>query len=113
MRYDNAGNLFKDIYTGAGDRTYNAENRMTQAWANNQWQVYTYNADGQRVRRKVNGVETWQIYGLVGELLAERPGNSGLGLRRGAGRPLRQCSRELPAVIIEARTPRRSEKSLV
>ena len=26
---------------------------------------YTYNADGQRVRRKVNGVETWQVYGLL------------------------------------------------
>jgi RHS repeat-associated protein len=33
--------------------------------------TYTYNADGQRVRRKVGGVETWQIYGMEGELLAE------------------------------------------
>ena len=29
------------------------------------------NADGQRVRRKVNGVETWQVYVIGGELLAE------------------------------------------
>ncbi|MFZ0062625.1 MAG: hypothetical protein WAL47_11370 [Pyrinomonadaceae bacterium] len=33
--------------------------------------LYTYNADGQRVRRTVNGVETWQDYGMAGELLAE------------------------------------------
>ncbi len=77
MRYDSAGNLSKDTYTftGAGDRTYDAENRMTQAWANGQLQYYTYNADGQRVRRKVDGVETWQIYGMGGELLSEYPAN--------------------------------------
>jgi YD repeat-containing protein len=44
---------------------------MTQAWANNQWQVYTYNADGQRTRRTVDGVQTWQVYGFDGELLGE------------------------------------------
>ena len=76
MRYDNAGNLIKDTYTGVGDRTYDAENRMTQAWANSLWQVYTYNADGQRARRKVNGIETWQIYGMDGDLLAEYAANA-------------------------------------
>ena len=76
MTYDNAGNLTTDTYTGAGSRTYDAENRMTQAWGgNNQQQFYTYNADGQRVRRKVDGVETWQIYGMDGELLAEYAAN--------------------------------------
>jgi RHS repeat-associated protein len=64
MQYDVAGNLKKDSYTGAGDREYDAENRMTKAWANGQWQYYSYNADGQRVRRKV-------VYGMDGELLAE------------------------------------------
>ena len=72
MRYDPAGNLTSDTYTGAGQREYDAENRMTRAWGgNNQSQYYTYNADGQRVRRKVDGQETWQIYGFDGELLAE------------------------------------------
>lgn len=47
--------------------------RMTQAWANSQWQYYTYNADGQRTRRKLNNQETWQVYGFDGELLAEYP----------------------------------------
>lgn len=73
MRYDAAGNLITDSYTGAGDRVYDAENRMTQAWANSQWQFYTYNADGQRTRRKINNQETWQVYGFDGELLAEYP----------------------------------------
>jgi YD repeat-containing protein len=31
MRYDAAGNLTRDTYTGAGDRVYDTENRMTQA----------------------------------------------------------------------------------
>jgi YD repeat-containing protein len=75
MRYDAAGNLTVDSYTGAGERVYDAENRMTQAWANSQWQYYTYNADGQRTRRKVNNTETWQVYGFDGELLAEYPAN--------------------------------------
>ena len=72
MTYDFAGNLITDTYTGAGSREYDAENRMTRAWGgNNQWQSYTYNADGQRVRRKVDNQETWQIYGFDRELLAE------------------------------------------
>lgn len=44
---------------------------MTQAWANNQWQTYTYDGNGRRVRRNVYGRETWQVYGIGGELLAE------------------------------------------
>ncbi len=71
MTYDNAGNLTTDSYTAQGDRKYDAENRMTQAWANSQWQVYTYDGSGQRVRRNVNGVETCQVYGLGGEVVAE------------------------------------------
>jgi RHS repeat-associated protein len=74
MRYDAAGNLIFDSYTGAGDRVYDAENHITQAWGgSNQWQYYTYNAEGQRTRRKVDNQETWQIYGFDGELLAEYP----------------------------------------
>jgi RHS repeat-associated protein len=74
MRYDAAGNLIFDGYTGAGDRVYDADNHMTQAWGgNNQWQYYTYNAGGERTRRKLDNQETWQIYGFNGELLAEYP----------------------------------------
>jgi RHS repeat-associated protein len=74
MRYDNAGNLTNDTYTGSGERVYDAENRMIKAWGgDNQWQFYTYNADGQRTRRKINNQETWDVYGFDGELLAEYP----------------------------------------
>jgi RHS repeat-associated protein len=76
MSYDLAGNLTTDTYTGAGSRSYDAENRMTSAGsAGASPAVYTYNADGQRVRRTVNGVETWQVYGIDGELLAEYAAN--------------------------------------
>jgi YD repeat-containing protein len=74
MTYDAAGNLTTDTYSGLGvTRAYDAENRMTsETQANNYVAgVYTYNADGQRVRRKINGIETWQVYGFGGELLAE------------------------------------------
>jgi RHS repeat-associated protein len=76
MSYDFAGNLTNDTYTGAGNREYDAENRMRKAWGgSNQWQEYTYDGEGHRTRRKVDGVETWQVYGFAGELLAEYPAN--------------------------------------
>jgi RHS repeat-associated protein len=78
MSYDNAGNLTTDTYSGAGVRTYDAENRMTTA-ADNMGQTsrYTYNADGNRTRRQVaGGQEQWQIYGFDDELLAEYAANS-------------------------------------
>jgi RHS repeat-associated protein len=78
MQYDSAGNLKKDTYTGAGYRVYDAENRMTQAQGGtgSSWQYYIYDGDGRRVKRIVDGVETWQIYGLGGELIAEYGANT-------------------------------------
>jgi RHS repeat-associated protein len=72
MGYDAAGNLNLDSYTGAGARTYDAENRMTTA-ANNVsgTSTYTYDANGRRVRRKTGTQEVWQVYGMDGELVAE------------------------------------------
>ncbi len=75
MTYDSAGNLITDSYSGDGSRTYDAENRMISAQGGSQTHYYTYNADGQRVRRNVNGVDTWQVYGMDGELLAEYAAN--------------------------------------
>ncbi len=71
MHYDAAGNLDNDNYTGQGQRNFDAENRMTAASSNGQWQSYVYDADGRRVKRVVNGAETWQVYGIGGELIAE------------------------------------------
>ena len=78
MSYDAAGNLSNDTYSGGGNRVYDAENRMISAQGINQgaWQYYNYNADGLRVRRNVNIAETWQIYGMDGELLAEYAANA-------------------------------------
>ena len=74
MTYDAAGNLTTDTYSGAGvTRVYDADNRMvseTQAGGYVAG-VYSYSADGQRVRRTVGGTTTWQVYGMDGELLAE------------------------------------------
>jgi RHS repeat-associated protein len=76
MTYDAAGNLTNDTYTGLGNRTYDAENKIVSAWGgNNQAQLYNYDASGQRIKRTVDGVEIWQIYGFGGELLAEYPAN--------------------------------------
>jgi RHS repeat-associated protein len=80
MEYDAAGNLKNDTYTGAGNRTYDAENKITSALGgNNQAQLYGYDGSGQRIKRTVDGVETWQVYGLGGELLAEYPLNGATG----------------------------------
>jgi len=84
MSYDNAGNLTTDTYSAAAvTRAYDAENRMTSETQANSNVVgsYSYNADGQRVRRTVVGPpssvnEVWQIYGFSGELLAEYAANA-------------------------------------
>ena len=73
--YDNAGNQTNDTYTGGGQRTFDAENHLTSAQANTGWQYYKYSGSGLRVRRIVNGVEVWQVYGLGGALLAEYQAN--------------------------------------
>lgn len=76
--YDAAGNQTNDNYTGGGQRVFDAENRMTaaQGIGGGQWQYYKYSGGGQRVRRIVSGVETWQVYGIGGELLAEYAANA-------------------------------------
>jgi len=72
--YDSGGNQTKDNVNGSGTRLYDAENRMISA--NNGAALYTYSADGQRVRRNLSGMETWQVYGMSGELLAEYSANA-------------------------------------
>ena len=72
MQYDAAGNLYNDTYSGAGTRTFDAENRMVSATSNaGQQSIYNYDADGRRVRRNSYGQETWQAYDMDGELEAE------------------------------------------
>lgn len=72
MRYDRAGNLVADFYTGQGTRIYDAENRMVAAQsASSQMSAYVYNGDGQRVRKSDAGKVFWYIYGMEDELIAE------------------------------------------
>ncbi len=84
MSYDDAGNLTTDTYSGAGvTRAYDAENRMTQETQANSVVsgTYAYNGDGHRVKRvtlvsgQPSAVETGQVYGMGGELLAEYAAN--------------------------------------
>src|ERR1044072_6822221 len=76
MSYDVAGNLTNNTYTGAGNRTYDGENKITSATGSStQTEVYAYDTSGQRIKRTVDGIETWQIYGLGGELVAEYAAN--------------------------------------
>jgi YD repeat-containing protein len=58
-------------------RTYDAENRMTKETQANSYVAgtYTYDGDGRRVKRIVGSTETWQVYGIGGELLAEYAAN--------------------------------------
>ncbi|HKO42106.1 MAG TPA: RHS repeat-associated core domain-containing protein [Pyrinomonadaceae bacterium] len=83
MTYDAAGNLTTDTYSGSAvSRAYDGENRMiseTQSSGAPPAASYNYNADGQRVRRKVGAVETWQVYGIDGELLAEYAATGAVG----------------------------------
>lgn len=84
MRYDAAGNLWKDTYSGAADgkqameRLYDAENRMTKETQAGNYVAaeYSYDGDGRRVKRKIGTTETWQVYGIGGELLAEYAANT-------------------------------------
>src|SRR6266508_304641 len=70
LGYDAAGNITSDPMTG-GLMTYDPGNRMLTATNGGLSGSYTYNADGRRVRRITGGGETWHIYGIGGELLAE------------------------------------------
>lgn len=78
MSYDYAGNLTADTYSGSAvTRIYDAENKMTKETQPGSVDagIYSYDGDGRRVKRVVGGVETWQVYGLGGELIAEYTSN--------------------------------------
>jgi RHS repeat-associated protein len=80
IRYDQAGNQIKNAYLGYGTATFDGDNHIVaiqDKFASSS--TYTYNANAQRVRRRINNQETWQIYGIEGELVAEYAANSALG----------------------------------
>jgi len=71
--YDQNGNITSDLLTG-GTMIYDAENRLVTASAGGGG-TYTYDANGKRTRRTVGGLETWHVYGIGEELLAEYAAN--------------------------------------
>jgi RHS repeat-associated protein len=72
IRYDKAGNQIKDTYTGNGTATFDGDNHIVAVQDKfGVSSTYTYNANAQRVRRRIDNQETWQIYGIDGELVAE------------------------------------------
>ncbi len=82
--YDAAGNVTKDkvIGTGRMEYKYDAENHVIAAGNNfvtnntAPTSQYFYDANGKRTRKLVSGVETWFVYGLDGELVAEYNANA-------------------------------------
>ncbi|HMV48308.1 MAG TPA: RHS repeat-associated core domain-containing protein, partial [Blastocatellia bacterium] len=72
MTYDAAGN---QTYDATGNRWYDGEGRMNKATQSGTTSHYVYDADGKRVRRIVGVAETWQVYGIDGELVAEYAAN--------------------------------------
>jgi RHS repeat-associated protein len=74
--YDLAGNQTKDYLTSNGTRIFDAENQMILATNSAGDNEYSYDGEGKRVKRYVaaEDTETWQVYGLGGELIAEYDG---------------------------------------
>ncbi|HYC61224.1 MAG TPA: RHS repeat-associated core domain-containing protein [Thermoanaerobaculia bacterium] len=71
MRYDRAGNLVFDGYSGSGARTFDGEQRIVTATTNTGATVlFAYDGEGNRVRRIGGGEERWQVY-AGGDLIAE------------------------------------------
>jgi len=85
MRYDAAGNLIWDEYSNPTNPSrelgYDVNNRI--GVVKNSLGVelarYLYDPDGRRVRRIIGGVETWMVYGIDGELIAEYAYNASTG----------------------------------
>jgi RHS repeat-associated protein len=81
IAYDKAGNQVKDTFTGYGTATFDGDNHIAAIQDKlGGSSTYTYNANAQRVRRVSSNQETWQIYGIDGELVAEYAANAAVGL---------------------------------
>lgn len=79
ISYDAVGNQTNDGYSGAGSRTYDANNKLVSATTSSGTASYAYDANGNRISKTVNGVTTWNIYGFGDELVAEYPVNGAVG----------------------------------
>ena len=101
IAYDKAGNQVRDTYTGYGTATFDGDNHIVaiqDKFAGSS--TYTYNANSQRVRRRINNQETWQIYGIDGELVAEYAANAAVGT------PQKEYGYRSGELLITASSPR-------
>jgi RHS repeat-associated protein len=75
-RYDSTGNVLKSESPEL-EAEYDAENRMNRSSSLTGRASYLYDGEGRRVRKIVGegSPETWFVYGMDGELLAEYPSN--------------------------------------
>lgn len=77
LQYDAAGNLKYDGYTdpNLGNFKYDAENKLREVYSytSSLAAQYIYDGEGQRVKRIIGTNETWLVYGISGELIAEYP----------------------------------------
>jgi RHS repeat-associated protein len=71
-----------------------------------QQSVYTYDAEGKRVRRKSYNDETWQVYGMEGELLAEYAANAA------ASAPQKEYGYRNGQLLVTASAPQRTNVAL-
>ena len=88
LNYDAAGNVVGEKFNGTGrnEYKYDAENHVV-AYGYNIVTIptnpvtsrYVYDASGKRTRKIVSGVETWFVYWLDGELVAEYNANGAVG----------------------------------
>lgn len=77
MLYDAAGNLTTDTYSRGDTRTYDGESRLiTNTDSVSALSRYTYDSSGKRVRRTISSQQTWQVYGIGGEMVAEYAANA-------------------------------------
>ncbi len=76
MTYDAAGS---QTYDTLGNRWFDGENRMYKAVQGGTTSHYVYDADGKRARRIIGSTETWMVYGIGGELVAEYAVNGSAG----------------------------------
>ncbi len=79
LAYDAAGNVIKEKLNGTSrmEYKYNGDNHIIAAGLNivsnnlAPTSQYFYDANSKRTRKIVSGTETWFVYGLDGELIAE------------------------------------------
>ncbi|MBL8208014.1 MAG: RHS repeat-associated core domain-containing protein, partial [Blastocatellia bacterium] len=88
LTYDAAGNVKGEKSNGSGrmEYQYDAENHVIAYGyniittpGNPVTSRYFYDANGKRTRKIVSGTETWFVYGLDGELVAEYNVNAAVG----------------------------------